>query len=52
MLLTIPLLTIKIQKRYRADNLIEDYITKCENILKEQKKQEKDLEKSLIKKPS
>ncbi len=30
------------KKRYRADNLIEDYITKCEsNILKEQKKQEK-----------
>ena len=30
------------KKRYRADNLIEEYITKCEsNILKEQKKQEK-----------
>ena len=30
------------KKRYRADNLIEDYITKCESkILKEQKKQEK-----------
>ena len=41
------------KKRYRADNLIEDYITKCEsNILKEQKKQEKDLEINLIKKPS
>tara|TARA_Y200000002_G_scaffold89767_1_gene72110 strand:+ start:8413 stop:9951 length:1539 start_codon:yes stop_codon:yes gene_type:complete len=30
------------KKRYRADNLIEDYIAKCESkILKEQKKQEK-----------
>jgi glycyl-tRNA synthetase len=30
------------KKRYRADNLIEDYITKCEsNILKEQKKTRK-----------
>ena len=30
------------KKRYRADNLIEDYIAKCESkILKEEKKQEK-----------